>query len=77
MKHKYKKVMVQKDKRWSDWQYPVMTNYRMKCCDCGLVHVINFNAMKVIKAYKNGVKLREFLPKKDYVVAFKIRRAKN
>lgn len=59
---------------WSDWIKPVMTNYHFMCCDCGLVHTINFRAVKVLKTYKSGCKLLEVLPKKDYQVEFKVRR---
>lgn len=28
---------------WSDWVYPTMEkNYLFKCCDCGLVHEMQF-----------------------------------
>ena len=27
---------------WSRWVYPVMQNYKMTCCDCGLVHDVEF-----------------------------------
>lgn len=27
---------------------PVMKGYRMACCDCGLVHTIDFEVLKVI-----------------------------
>lgn len=27
---------------WSEWQQPVMRGYRMGCCDCGLVHDVEF-----------------------------------
>lgn len=25
-----------------EWVTPIMRGYRIKCCDCGLVHVLNF-----------------------------------
>lgn len=25
-----------------EWIQPVMKGYKMSCCDCGLVHVLNF-----------------------------------
>lgn len=28
------------------WVQPVRNGYRMKCCDCGLVHVLNFRLVK-------------------------------
>lgn len=27
---------------WSDWLRPVDDTYRAKCCDCGLVHKMEF-----------------------------------
>lgn len=29
----------------NEWQMPVMDNYRMGCCDCGLVHNIDFKVI--------------------------------
>lgn len=28
------------------WVYPKRTGYRMMCCDCGLVHVLDFKVAK-------------------------------
>lgn len=27
---------------WAPWEYPTHSGYRMACCDCGLVHTIDF-----------------------------------
>lgn len=27
---------------WSRWVYPNLDRYLMKCCDCGLVHAMQF-----------------------------------
>lgn len=32
---------------WSEWFAPHMVNYRMACCDCGLVHTLEFKVIKV------------------------------
>lgn len=29
---------------------PVMKGYRMACCDCGLVHVIDFDVTRVVES---------------------------
>lgn len=29
-----------------EWVKPVMKGYKMMCCDCGLVHVIEFRVIK-------------------------------
>lgn len=36
MGRKYKKVQA------GEWVQPLRKGYRMACCDCGLVHVMNF-----------------------------------
>lgn len=37
---KYEKVVD------GEWVQPVMVGYRMKCCDCGLVHIIDFKILE-------------------------------
>lgn len=27
---------------WSGWEYPVHRQYKLCCCDCGIVHNMNF-----------------------------------
>lgn len=27
---------------WTDWVRPVVSGYNMECCDCGLVHTLQF-----------------------------------
>lgn len=34
---------------WSEWQMPVMDKYHMACCDCDLVHTLQFRVMRVTK----------------------------
>jgi len=34
--------------------YPVMRGYKLRCCDCGLVHRIDFTALKVTTRHKDG-----------------------
>lgn len=36
------KVMVEREDGWCDWAQPVIKGYRMSCCDCGLVHEMEF-----------------------------------
>lgn len=37
---KYQQV---KDKQWVK---PVKTGYRLMCCDCGLVHIVDFKSVR-------------------------------
>jgi hypothetical protein len=36
----------------NEWQQPIIRNYKMACCDCGLVHEIDF------RIHKGRVQLR-------------------
>lgn len=70
-KIRFKQVRT-KNGIWTDWERPVMNGYHMACCDCGLVHTINFRVVKVIKEFKNGVVEGLILPKNKYQVEFKL-----
>ena len=35
-----------------EWVRPVMKGYKMKCCDCGLVHKIDFKVIKWGRGHK-------------------------
>lgn len=49
--------------------HPVMRGYKMSCCDCGLVHVIDFTAVQVTRRNRDGSwHYRELDPKKFRVV---------
>ncbi len=41
------KVMKPNDDGWCEWVIPRNT-YRMGCCDCGLVHDMEFEVIKKI-----------------------------
>jgi len=62
------------DNGWTDWQKPVMRGYRLGCCDCGLVHDIDFRVVRVVKRNRDGSKEVEVLPSKNYQVEFRVRR---
>ncbi len=34
--------------------WPVMTDYKMACCDCGLVHNISFKTAVIVRQNKDG-----------------------
>ena len=56
-----------------EWEQPVMKGYRMKCCDCGLVHIVDFRIATSIHARrdKNGLVNLE----KDGHVQLRMKRA--
>lgn len=40
---------------WSEWIYPHPTkNYLLKCCDCGLVHEVQFKTFVEKRTRANG-----------------------
>ena len=61
------------DSGWSEWQHPKMKGYKMQCCDCGLVHEVEFRVMKVENRRQWGWKDME-LAGKDYEVELRMRR---
>lgn len=34
------------DKGWTEWIEPILKGYKLACCDCGLVHNMNFRIRK-------------------------------
>jgi hypothetical protein len=58
---------------WCDWQLPHMRGYLMKCCDCGLVHEVEFNAVQVTGENEIGP-LGHTLPIDQYRVQLRMRR---
>lgn len=45
-----------------EWVKPVMKKYHMQCCNCGIVHLIDFKVIKWGRGHK--VLLRAFLKTK-------------
>lgn len=40
---------------WSEWVSPSRKKlYRMACCDCGLVHELEFSAVEVVTEKRGG-----------------------
>ena len=33
---------------------PTMTGYRMQCCDCGLIHAVDFRIVRIISGDPDG-----------------------
>lgn len=60
---------------WSRWVQPIMRGYLFKCCDCGLVHEMQFNALEqVTTPTKRGTWKAKKLPHAR--VEFRARRKK-
>jgi hypothetical protein len=69
------KKEVELENGWSRWVPPIMRGYRMACCDCGLVHDMEFAVVKVQRVRRDGrwSHGRPLNPKK-YRVLFRARR---
>lgn len=46
MKHKRIHVERERDDGWSRWVQPVVRGYLLSCCDCHLVHHMDFRIHK-------------------------------
>ena len=42
----------------NEWIKPIMKNYGMACCDCGLVHRIDFKVVRWGRGHKIWMRLR-------------------
>lgn len=73
MGRKYKHFKLD-DHGWTPWQYPLMKDYRMACCDCGLVHELEFFAAKKVTESKDGSFTVERQNRRWYRVSFRARR---
>ncbi len=39
-------VMHETNGRWTEWVQPIRRGYKLCCCDCGLVHDVDFRIQK-------------------------------
>lgn len=62
---------------FSRWIAPVMRKYIMACCDCGLVHEMEFNVLAAGKMRKNKSWSAKRLSNVRYRVEFRVRRMRN
>lgn len=58
---------------WTRWQFPVMDGYLLACCDCGLVHKIQFVVVKA-GPEKRGRFRHRSLPTGQYRVKLRAKR---
>lgn len=58
---------------WSKWIKPVMKGYKLACCDCGLVHKVDFAVVKITKK-KGDLKWSQPIKANSHEVEFRVRR---
>lgn len=46
-----------KKEKDGEWVQPKMRGYLMKCCDCGLVHKIDFRVLRMTSRKPGGYKV--------------------
>lgn len=61
---------------WSREVAPVMEGYKLACCDCGLVHDMDFKVVKVTQNNPDGSWESEEVDAEEYRVIFKAKRNK-
>ena len=44
--------MRYREEKPGEWIRPVMKGYRMQCCDCGLVHILEFRVIRWGRGHK-------------------------
>lgn len=59
---------------WSRWIMPVMKNYRMVCCDCGLSHDMEFGVLLKGEDNPDGTWEAETMDNEKFRVEFRARR---
>lgn len=58
---------------YSEWETPEMKGFKLSCCDCGLVHNMDFKVLKVTETFEDGTWNTEE-PDGDYRVEFRVSR---
>lgn len=59
---------------WSGWIEPKRKNYRLGCCDCGLVHDFDIQIAKVLKRTKGDHVQFALIRPKGLTIVFRARR---
>jgi hypothetical protein len=75
MARKFKIVEAVTEDGWTDWVFPTPRKpYHMKCCGCGLVHDLEFQAAKVKRTRNGWTTILDILDWQSYGVIFRARR---
>ena len=62
-------LMEPDEEGWSEWIHP-LPGYRMKCCDCGLVHQME---TMVVPSHENATPTAEG-EDEDHIIVFRMKR---
>lgn len=72
-RRKYAPEYEQED-GWTRWIPPKPGTYRFMCCDCGLVHDMQFKIGEIVDRKDGGWLYLEDVEDEDLVVQFRVRR---
>ncbi len=72
-RRKYPPELEQED-GWTRWVPPKPEAYRFMCCDCGLVHDMQFKVGRVVDKKAGGWVYLEDVDDPELVVQFRVRR---
>ena len=62
---------------WTEWQFPIHKGYLMQCCDCNLIHEVDFKVVrKISRIKKDGSWDGEPTKAGEFRVGMKMRRYK-
>ncbi len=64
------KIEPAKGSEWTDWVQPIRKGYAMGCCDCGLVHTLQFKLVP----YGDGKHKIRFRVKRDEASTKRLRK---
>lgn len=70
------KVEHETEGGWSRWVPPLHKGYKLACCDCGLVHNMEFRVVKVTKTMRDGSWTYDLVRGQKYRVMFRAKRNK-
>jgi hypothetical protein len=65
---------VENEADWTEWIQPEMSSYTMVCCDCGLVHELQFQVFRTLRHLPDGSYAYEEMQSPRYRVKFRARR---
>ncbi len=74
MMAKFKQEISKTPDGWTDDIFPIMRGYKMACCDCGLVHDIEFDVFEITKFNKDGSFRGKKKLGKNWRVVWRVRR---
>jgi len=68
------KPEIEREDGWTQWIPPIMRGYRLKCCDCGLVHEMDFAVVEATPSKGGRFDHGPALDPEKFRVLFRARR---